>query len=94
MLFYADVRAFEKELHSEIERIVLQDDMPGAWTYPDIQPRLIQEALKRRAASAAAKPEAAGGDPAGKEENNGITKLRYSEITALRHSIIKALTPR
>ena len=74
MLFYADVRAFEKELHSEIERIVLPDDLPGARTYPDIQPHLIQEALKRRAASAAAKPEAAGGDPAGKEENNGIPK--------------------
>ena len=48
MLFYADVKAFEEELHSEIERIVIQDDLPAAWTYPEIQPYLIQEVLKRR----------------------------------------------
>ena len=47
MLFYADVRTFEKELHSEIERIVVQDELPDAWTYPDIQPYLIREVLKR-----------------------------------------------
>ena len=49
MLFYADVKAFEKELHSEIERIVIQDDLPAAWTYPDIQPYLLQEVQKRLA---------------------------------------------
>ena len=48
MLFYADVKALEKELHSEIERIVIQDDLPTAWTYPEIQPLLMQEALRRR----------------------------------------------
>ena len=48
MLFRAEVRAFEEELHSEIERIVIQDDLPEKWTYPDIQPLLIREALKRR----------------------------------------------
>lgn len=48
MLFYADVKAFEKELHSEIERIIIQDDLPTAWTYPEIQPLLMQEALRRR----------------------------------------------
>ena len=48
MLFYADVKAFEKELHSEIERIVIQKDLPTAWTYPEIQPHLIQEAMRRR----------------------------------------------
>ncbi len=47
MLFYADVKAFEKELHSEIERIVVQDDLPEAWTYPDIQPYLMREVRKR-----------------------------------------------
>ena len=47
MLFLADVRTFEKELHSEIERIVIRDDLPDAWTYPDIQPLLIREALAR-----------------------------------------------
>ena len=48
MLFYADVKAFEKELHSEIERIVIRDELPDAWTYPDIQPYLIREVLRRR----------------------------------------------
>lgn len=47
MLFYADVKTFEKELHSEIERIVIRDDLPEAWTYPQIQPYLIREALRR-----------------------------------------------
>lgn len=46
MLFFADVRAFEKELHSEIERISIQDGLPDAWTYPEIQPYLMQEVQK------------------------------------------------
>ena len=47
MLYYADIKAFEKELHSEIERIYIQDEMPEAWTYPDIQPLLLQEVERR-----------------------------------------------
>ena len=47
MLFYADVKTFENELHSEIERIVIQDELPTAWTYPEIQPYLLQEACRR-----------------------------------------------
>ena len=47
MLYFAEVRTFEKELRSEIERIVIPDGMPDAWTYPDIQPKLIREARKR-----------------------------------------------
>ena len=47
MLFRADVKAFEKELHSEIERIAVMDELPEAWTYPEIQPRLLEE-LRRR----------------------------------------------
>ena len=48
MLFYADVKAFEEELHSEIERIVIQDELPEAWTYPEIQPYLMEEVARRR----------------------------------------------
>ena len=47
MLFYAEVKAFEKELHSEIERIVIQDELPAAWTYPEIQPHLMKEVQNR-----------------------------------------------
>ena len=47
MLFYADVKTFENELHSEIERTVIQDELPAAWTYPEIQPYLLREVRQR-----------------------------------------------
>ena len=47
MLFYADVQRFEKELHSEIEKIILTDALPENWTYPMIQPKLMAEAQRR-----------------------------------------------
>lgn len=47
MLYFADIRSFEEELHSEIEKIVITDRMPDEWTYPDIQPKLMEE-LRRR----------------------------------------------
>lgn len=47
MLYYAEIEKFDKELHSEIEKIVLLDDLPTEWTYPLIQPLLIKEYQKR-----------------------------------------------
>lgn len=47
MLFFADIKCFETELHSEIEKIEVMDELPERWTYPDIQPHLINEARKR-----------------------------------------------
>lgn len=47
MLYFADINAFESELHSEIERIYLLDDLPSEWTYPLIQPKLIDEIIRR-----------------------------------------------
>ena len=47
MLYHADVLSFETELHSEIERIVIMDQLPVQWTYPLIQPKLIDEAQRR-----------------------------------------------
>lgn len=47
MLYYARVSTFEKELHSEIEKIVITDVFPEHWTYPEIQPYLMEEAKKR-----------------------------------------------
>ncbi len=47
MLFVADILAFEKELHSEIQEIVLSDSLADNWTYPEIQPRLLEEAARR-----------------------------------------------
>ena len=47
MLFAADIQTFENELHSEMESIYLFDDLPSDWTYPQIQPILIEEYLRR-----------------------------------------------
>ena len=47
MLYYAEVASFEEGLHSEIEKIILTEDLVENWTYPEIQPRLIEEAVKR-----------------------------------------------
>lgn len=47
MLYYADIRAFEKELHSEIEKILITDKLPDVWTYLEIQPKLMEEAKER-----------------------------------------------
>ena len=44
MLYYADIKHFETELHSEIEKIILTDTLVEAWTYPEIQPKLLQKA--------------------------------------------------
>lgn len=48
MLYYADIKVFEKELHSEIEKIILTENLVDHWTYPNIQPKLIEEAKRRR----------------------------------------------
>ena len=46
-LYAAEITSFE-ELHSEIEKIVLLDEPPeDNWTYPEIQPALLREALRR-----------------------------------------------
>ena len=47
MLFMADIYAFEKELHSEIEKILITENLVDNWTYPLIQPKLLDE-VKRR----------------------------------------------
>ncbi len=46
-LFFADIFDFENELHSEMEKIVITDNLVDNWTYPLIQPELIKEAERR-----------------------------------------------
>lgn len=48
MLFAAEIYAFEP-LHSEIERILITDRLTDVdrWTYPQIQPKLLEEVQKR-----------------------------------------------
>lgn len=48
MLYFADVKAFETELHSEIEKILITNELVEKWTYPLIQPKLIEEAKRRK----------------------------------------------
>lgn len=46
MLYIADIFSFE-EIHSEIEKILITDHLVENWTYPLIQPRLLEEAKNR-----------------------------------------------
>lgn len=46
MLFVAEIFSFE-ELHSEIETIFITDKLVENWTYPLIQPKLLEEAKRR-----------------------------------------------
>ncbi len=46
MLYYTDISAFE-DIHSEIERIIIIEELEVDWTYPLIQPKLIEEAKRR-----------------------------------------------
>jgi len=48
MLYIADIKTFEKALNSEIEKIIITDNLVDNWTYPLIQPKLIQEAVRRK----------------------------------------------
>lgn len=48
MLYFSDIKTFEEELHSEIEKVILFDEWPDNWTYPLIQPKLIEEAKRRK----------------------------------------------
>lgn len=46
-LYYGEIFSFEA-LHSEIDEIFLLEEPPvGNWTYPEIQPRLLEEVRRR-----------------------------------------------
>ena len=47
MLYFANIETFESVLHSEMEKVEFFDELPKEWTYPLIQPKLIEEAQKR-----------------------------------------------
>lgn len=47
MLYYAEVTSFEEKLHSEIEKIIFAEELPENWTYPEIQPKLIEVARQK-----------------------------------------------
>ena len=45
LLCFAEITEFDKKLHSEMEKVVLLDELPENWTYPLIQPKLIEKYL-------------------------------------------------
>lgn len=49
MLYYAEITEFENELHSEIEKTVITDKLPTAWTYSEIQPKLLEKIREKLA---------------------------------------------
>lgn len=46
MLYYANIKTFNSLLNSEMESIELFEELPTKWTYPLIQPSLIEKALE------------------------------------------------
>lgn len=48
MLYFAEIKGFDSELNSEIEKVELFHELPTEWTYPLIQPLLIEEYKRRK----------------------------------------------
>ncbi len=46
MLYYADIKAFEKLPGYEIEKIEFFNNLPKELTYPDIQPKLFKKVVE------------------------------------------------
>lgn len=46
LLCYADVEEFSGTLDSEMEKVVLLEELPDNWTYPLIQPKLIEKVVE------------------------------------------------
>lgn len=46
LLCFAEIREFSGELHCEMEKVVFMDELPENWTYPLIQPKLIEKYLQ------------------------------------------------
>ncbi|MGN1187926.1 MAG: NUDIX domain-containing protein [Lachnospiraceae bacterium] len=47
LLCFAEITEFSGKLDSEMEKVILMDELPTNWTYPLIQPKLIEEYKKR-----------------------------------------------
>ena len=45
--YHTMLRSQLSETNSEIERIVISEELPQNWTYPQIQPKLMDEAAQR-----------------------------------------------
>ena len=50
LLCFAEITEFSEKLESEMEKVVLMDKLPTNWTYPFIQPKLIEEYERQKKA--------------------------------------------
>lgn len=48
LLCFAEIMEFSSELECEIEKVELMDELPDNWTYPLIQPKLMEEWRRRQ----------------------------------------------
>ena len=46
LLCFAEIREFSGQLESEMEKVELVDELPQNWTYPLIQPKLIEKYMQ------------------------------------------------
>ena len=46
LLCFAEITEFASKLESEIEKVELMNELPESWTYPMIQPKLIEKYLQ------------------------------------------------
>lgn len=46
LLCFAEISEFSGKLEREIEKVVLMDELPQNWTYPLIQPKLIEKYMQ------------------------------------------------
>ena len=49
MIFTANIKSFEKELHSEMEKNIITNELPDNWTYPLIYPGFLRKRKKEMA---------------------------------------------
>lgn len=49
LLCFAEITEFADKLEYEMEEVALMEDLPENWTYPLIQPRLMEEYRNRKA---------------------------------------------
>ena len=46
MLYYAEIEKFEKLPNFEMDQVILSEELPTKWTYPLIQPKLMEKVMK------------------------------------------------
>lgn len=71
LLCYAEIMEFSGKLDSEMEKVALMDELPENWTYPLIQPKLIEKymQIEKRAAY---KSDGLDGEKMPEDENSGV----------------------